>query len=389
MAAEAGFKIVVAMGGAAADLEFAEFLPGPILKLEHRQLLRRHEGGDGQVAARAESHEIGDLDRVAERVGLHVVRRQKAAAPLHGRIGVAEERQEADRDAQHLEGRVLVEDLPLLLVLNDAARPDPPQRRRLVLANGAGAVDRFGERRVFAVDAAALDGGDPRLAVAQHRAGAFDQAVLQGAVEGDLVGGDHRAVRVDQLDVAGGVDFVAHAVIGDLVGPKHAVAVEYADVAGGRDNLRIGVVFDPIRLKRREFFALRRAAETLTNLLGERGLAAFKRVRGLSRGGGGEIEDDGGGQRRRGAGCGPQPDFGFLAEKLHRRHAIGTPPQFSRRDATPVWSPAAADGLRRFPLEGVDDPHRSTSVSVASAVQSLRRSPATRRSEVEPTPQPL
>ena len=207
------------------------------------------EWAEGQVGMIVDDPVIGHPGAVAVDRGLAEFRHQEAAGAFHRRVGVAEIRQPGDRHAEHIEGRVLVVDHPLDLVVDHPPGADAPQRYRVVGANLARTVDRLGKHVEAGLDAARL--GRRELDVlAHHGARAAHQPVAQIGVQIGEIGEHGRPRGVAQHDGAGRGDPPGGAVVDDPVGGQGALAVIDLDIAAGGQKAGLGVVFHQVGAQR-------------------------------------------------------------------------------------------------------------------------------------------
>ena len=174
---------------------------------------------------------IGDLHCGPERRRAAVARHQEAGAALHRRIGVLEERQVRDRQAEQVERCVLIGERSRLLIVDDAGRGNTPQRRHA----GCGFARRvFGVRELGDVSILAdgPTGSDPGIVGADDAEG-FDEAVLEVVGDVDPVGMRERPVGVLDCDIACCRQRVGCLIVDHLVGRDRISVVIKFDIAFG------------------------------------------------------------------------------------------------------------------------------------------------------------
>ena len=165
---------------------------------------------------------------------------------------------------------VLVGDGGLIALMGDLAGANPPGGRlaRIFLADFARREPALLEHGDVAGLARGRGGDDARVVLGDELQ-RVDEAVAEIVGEGDLIGGDDRAVGVLDADIALGRERVRAAIVDHLIGQQRVVAVVELDVALGGD---LGVVVVVDHLVGLQQHGLRRVDFRRLDDLLERGL---------------------------------------------------------------------------------------------------------------------
>ena len=137
---EFGARFTVSPGAASRQLDEAIIEALPVFQGQDRRLLGRNDRLDRHVNAVAEGDENRDPPEPSEHEARSRLRGQKAASPLHRRIGVAEIGGIENRNAEQFQPGVGVSDVPGFLVVDNRAGFQLPQwwPVRVLLADLAG-----------------------------------------------------------------------------------------------------------------------------------------------------------------------------------------------------------------------------------------------------------
>ena len=225
----------------AADV--APVHPMPPLTLPEHALARGVHRVEREVVVRREREIVGNAKRRAEGIGVAVLRREEARAPLHRRIGVREPRHIENRDAEELERRILIGDRAGLLVVGDAGGADAPERRAAAVgpARCEAALLELGDVAFATYGAARRDAGVVTCRHAQR----LDESLAEVIRRGELVRAHDVAVRLLELRIALCGERLRTLVVDDAIGCQNVVVEHDLDVAD-RDDAIVGRVVDEL-----------------------------------------------------------------------------------------------------------------------------------------------
>ena len=187
------------------DAVCAVLQPLPPLALKVQALGGVDRRCDGHVIAGRQREVVGRRDADAQLVVERGLGPQKARLALHGRVGMREERQPDDRNAEEVEPHIVVIDHALGLIVGDAVGMEHPGARLvgILRAGGAGRIGAFFELRHLAIAPRGAAGGEEGL-VRRLDAQGIHETVQQRVAEVGFAPAQHTAPRLDQDDVCRG-----------------------------------------------------------------------------------------------------------------------------------------------------------------------------------------
>ena len=148
---------------------FQRNLPGgeglTIAQFQRARLFRRQERRHRQVTAGTKADEIGHLQPGPQARGRDQFRDQETGGARQVGVGHPQARDPEHRQPAKAQLRTVKVDLLFLRVMDDAPRPDLPQRRRIAGADLAGRRDRAPQPRIAPADAHHLGRGQLQLPV--------------------------------------------------------------------------------------------------------------------------------------------------------------------------------------------------------------------------------